>query len=228
MNNIVPFVILKNNKYKSSITKIENYSYNKESIGRNSKNISFCNIANNIIETYFYNKIKYCIISKPVYKYTNYSVTIQLFYYIPSTYKNSEIKKDINSLNIILSHIFKKQVTINIIQLHYPYINSYIFCQYLAKNASTNRFIQFQQSILTFPSIYSNSLPAYINGIKVQISGRLTTETIIPRVTVKSTLIGSFKIDDSSTLIDYNKYTTKNELGAFTIKVWISQRKGIN
>jgi hypothetical protein len=104
-----------------------------------------------------------------------------------------------------------------------------------------------------------------ITGIKVKLSGRLTTESVIPRVTQKSFQIGSFNqigtgnkntnnIDiqfspyffsqkknkeesnknniyrgystnyfkPNLNTIHFSEYITKNRIGAFTIKVWIS------
>ena len=88
--------------------------------------------------------------------------------------------------------------------------------------------MDFQEAILTNLSLHKT--PVHISGIKVQISGRLVTETVIPRITVKSCLIGTFQragqspANNTTQIIDYSKFTTKNELGAFTVKVWICQR----
>ena len=79
--------------------------------------------------------------------------------------------------------------------------------------------MHFQDSILTYPSRNASELPSYISGIKIELAGRLLTEPVVPRITTKATLFGSF-----SGPVDYAKYTTKNELGAFTIKVWIAQQ----
>ena len=86
-----------------------------------------------------------------------------------------------------------------------------------------------------------SSLPSFITGLKIQLSGRITTEPLIPRLSVKSTMVGTFSTSHSNTqsllfkertssflsrfpsqCIDYSAHTTKNEIGAFTIKVWIA------
>ena len=203
------------------------------------------------------------IISKPTFSHTNSKVTIQLFYYIPcfpcfppgnkgnktksetfftessSTYKKEHeiFRKDLSVLSTTLAQLFQKEVNLVTVRLYYPYLNSSILSQYLTYNAVSNTFIDFQESILTNPSLHKTNLPGHISGIKVQVSGRLVTETVVPRVTVKSSLIGSFqtKWDDGANnsspsdkktmqFIDYSKFTSKNELGAFTVKVWICQR----
>lgn len=183
------------------------------------------------------------IISKPNFSHTNSKVTIQFFYYTASatesftgkTFSNNEqgpayaFRKNFSELSTTLAQLFQKEVSVIATRLYYPYLNSDILSQYLAYNAPSNTFMDFQEAILTNPSLHKTNLPAHISGIKVQVSGRLVTETVIPRITVKSCLIGSFQCGTNNTTldrvsIDYSKFTTKNELGAFTVKIWICQR----
>lgn len=177
------------------------------------------------------------LISKPNFSHTNSKVTIQFFYYTASNTdgkasSNNEVgsfRKNFSELSTTLAQLYQKEVNIIATRLYYPYLNSDILSQYLAYNAPSNTFMDFQEAILTNPSLHKTNLPAHICGIKVQVSGRLVTETVIPRITVKSCLIGSFQAysgANNTTLasIDYSKFTTKNELGAFTVKVWICQR----
>ena len=178
----------------------------------------------------------YFIISKPNFSHTNSKVTIQFFYYTASNGKNSSnneltagsFRKNFSELSTTLAQLFQKEVNVIATRLYYPYLNSDILSQYLAYNAPSNTFMDFQEAILTNPSLHKTNLPAHISGIKVQVSGRLVTETVIPRITVKSCLIGSFQTyggaNNITQIIDYSKFTTKNELGAFTVKVWICQR----
>lgn len=166
------------------------------------------------------------LISKPTLSFTNKKVTIELFYYAPASAKLD--KNFISILSQCLSRFYDKEVKLTIIQVHYPYINSYILAQYLCHNAPSNTFLNFQDSILSYPSRakMTSGFPAYVSGIKIQVSGRMITERIVPRITIKSALFGSFK-KNSSTFTDYSKFTSKNELGAFTVKVWIAQRNSI-
>ena len=129
-----------------------------------------------------------------------------------------------SELSSTLAQLYQKEVNVIATRLYYPYLNSDILSQYLAYNAPSNTFMDFQEAILTNPSLHKMDLPAHVSGIKVQVSGRLVTETVIPRITVKSCLIGSFGSSNTTQIIDYSKFTTKNELGAFTVKVWICQR----
>jgi len=120
-------------------------------------------------------------------------------------------------------------------------------------------------------NIKNNFVTSVVTGVKVKISGRITTESIIPRITEKSFQIGSFKKDfmidgdnrnfknislnninnfsrtdklniksnytinsknvsyfsklslgyrkPNFNTVDSSEYTTKNRIGAFTIKV---------
>lgn len=129
----------------------------------------------------------------------------------------------------------KKEVSLVVTRLYYPYIDSFIFAQYLAYNASTKNFLNFKRSIFSkaTKAFHNSDLPSHITGIKVQLSGRLKTEPEIPRITVKSMIIGSFSTNSDgpsnskllslanyhNQVIDYSRFTTKNNIGAFTIKV---------
>ena len=155
--------------------------------------------------------------------------------------------KEIMSLSEVLSQLFEKEVSINLTRVHYPYMNSTILAQYLIKNATTNTFLHFSEAILTYPSLSPDTygtvdkdgsyvLPSYITSISLELSGRLVTEQQIPRVTKKSSRISNPNINSGSNLsnsgvnsesmnivlVDYGKFTHKNELGSFTLKVWIS------
>lgn len=189
-------------------------------------------VSSNVYNSYF-------IISKPNFSHTcagASKVTIQFFYYtasntafggkISSTNELEPFRKNFSELSTTLAQLYQKEVNVIATRLYYPYLNSHILSQYLAYNAPSNTFMDFQEAILTNTSLHKTNLPAHISGIKVQVSGRLVTETVIPRITVKSYLIGSFQRNANNTtqIIDYSKFTTKNELGAFTVKVWICQR----
>ena len=231
MNVILPTSI--NTTFISSTLTSTGYAFNKQSIGRCPGYTSFNGSATSMIQSFFKSRVTNCLISKPTFSHTNSKVTIQFFYYLPTT-KNFSIteaelysmKQNISGLSNALAQLSQKEVSLIVIRLHYPYLTSSILSQYLAHNAPSNTFLHFQEAILVYPSIYCTSLPAHISGIKVQVSGRLVTERVVPRVTVKSAVVGSFNANVPSTLIDYGQCKMKNELGAFTIKVWICQRKG--
>lgn len=59
---------------------------------------------------------------------------------------------------------------------------------------------------------------SHITGIKIKLSGRLTTQRSSPRQTVQAGRLGSSAKGAFST-VDYSQHTAKNKLGAFTMKV---------
>lgn len=70
----------------------------------------------------------------------------------------------------------------------------------------------------------TNELPiSHITGVKIKLSGRLTTQRSIPRQTIESVRIGS-SAHGINGITDYSQHTSKNKLGAYTMKVWISQQ----
>ena len=75
-----------------------------------------------------------------------------------------------------------------------------------------------------------------ITHVRVSLSGRLITEQVVPRITKKSSRISGISIEITSEseninnfntkynkgiipVVDYGKYTYKNNLGTFTIKI---------
>lgn len=205
-------------------------NYTTSLLTKESKQYSFsqfCSIsainsnASYMLQCYFFTAKNIGILaSTPTYNHTNIKVNVEIFYYISSRSKQDDSLMtsitDISVLSKTLASIYKKEVSLVFTRIHYPYLNSSIFAQYLAHNAVSNTFAHFQDSILTYPSRNLTKLPTYIAGIKIELSGRLTTEAAVPRKTKKAFLLGSFS---GASMVDYAKYTTKNDLGAFTIKV---------
>ena len=69
--------------------------------------------------------------------------------------------------------------------------------------------------------VASNNLElpiTHLTGVKIKLSGRLTTQRSGPRQTVQAGRIGSSAKGSYGT-VDYSKHTSKNKLGAFTMKV---------
>lgn len=177
--------------------------------------------------------------SKPIFTVTANAVIVHVFYYIPvkgQTLNNNTV----NNLGETLSSLFGRPVELRLVKLHYPYLNSYILAQYIALNTQDYTLVQIVRRIFGSMSPIkdtsspfvglngsaintSSDLPSHIVGIKVRVSGRLMTERSRPRQTVQTAQIGSFAKGNLS-LVDNASFTTKNKKGAFTVKVWISQR----
>lgn len=161
-----------------------------------------------------------CFTSLPTFTYTGTSVTVHLFYYLGPASLAGIPLESVQALATSLSRLSGKEVHLVLTRVHYPYLNAYILAQFLAHNATSKTFINFQEAILTYPSLNANALPSCITGIKVQLSGRLLTEALVPRMTTNMAVVGAFP---EAALVDYASYTTKNEIGSFTIKVWVGQ-----
>jgi ribosomal protein S3 len=168
---------------------------------------------------------------KPVFTVTADSVIVHVFYYIPDTGKALN-NNTVNNLGDALSSLFGRPVELRLVKLHYPYLNSYILAQYIALNTQDYTLVQIVRRIFgsivpvkntQSVNVLASDLPSHIVGIKVRVSGRLMTERSRPRQTVQTAQIGSFAKGNLS-LVDSASFTTKNKKGAFTVKVWISQR----
>jgi len=173
---------------------------------------------------------------KPVFTITANTVIIHVFYYIPvagQTVNNNTV----NNLGERVSKLFsfsskKRTVELRLVKLHYPYLNSFILAQYIACNAENHKLVKIVRRLFSYVApvkdtqsieALASALPSHIVGLKVRVSGRLITERSRPRQTIQTAQIGSFSKSNLS-LVDSACFTTKNKKGAFTVKVWISQR----
>ena len=196
-------------------------SHLTNNIMKNNENIT------SLLAIYFSNMKKQhkgLIFSNPKYSNTSTKITVEIFYYIAQPKHAIKIIPNMqnifqNNVTIALkdtiNSICGKEVALQFIRIHYPYFNSSIFSQYLSHNAFANTFVQFQNSILTSPSRNASALPGSLSGIRIQVSGRMTTERIVPRITQKSYGVGT----THNAKTNYTKYTHKNFFGAYTIKV---------
>lgn len=185
----------------------------------------------------------HALASKPVFSVSGDKVVINVFYYLASAGSREKAlnNSSINSLGQVLSKLFKQPVELRFVRLHYPYLDSYILAQYIAINTTKYNFTRIQRAIfgaLQFPVLKASELedttiglaaPSYITGMKIRISGRLTTQRSVPRQTVQTAQVGSFSSSHipsnskASGIISSASFSTKNQKGAFTVKVWISQ-----
>src|SRR6266542_2966482 len=96
----------------------------------------------------------------------------------------------------ILSNSFNRPVELQLTRLHHPYHDSNILVNILALNLKNKRkkasillqkiFSKNPVKDLNDPNLISpNSIPAFLSGLNIKISGRLMGESIIPRRTTK-------------------------------------------
>lgn len=162
---------------------------------------------------------------------------------------DSDTVLSFQTISHMLNQIFNKPVELELIPLRYPYHDSTILAQVLAVNSNKYNFNRMMQKLFQKATIitktYSSlslgantsssdkhrSAPAPISqltGIKVTIAGRLITQRIVPKSTVKTAYKGQL----SSTLggkmshkfIDSATYTSKNKIGAYTVRVQLGHK----
>nr|GEV93425.1 hypothetical protein [Tanacetum cinerariifolium] len=201
-------------------------------------NVNAQRVATKLIANFFSKPLAtdvHALASKPVFSVSGDKVVINVFYYLAD--KKALNNSSINSLGQVLSKLFKQPVELRFVRLHYPYLDSYILAQYIAINTAKYNFTRIQRAIfgaLQFPVLKASeledtTLPSYITGMKIRISGRLTTQRSVPRQTVQTAQVGSFSSSHipsnskASGIISSAAFSTKNQKGAFTVKVWISQ-----
>lgn len=180
-----------------------------------------------IIQSFF---AKYkALVGKPVFTVSPDKVIVQLFYYAPTAIISNA---SITALGDALTRCWGRTVELRLIRLNHSVLDSSIFAQYLTANAgkySFNRLFDLLKGHL--PTVASEgsvdtrseSPVSHITGVKIKLSGRLTTQRSAPRQTVQASRLGSSAKGPYGT-IDFSQSTAKNKLGAFTVKVWISQQ----
>jgi hypothetical protein len=222
-------------EYKNETAKYQNivYQFNKNNKGnsRVMKNVF------TLLESTFLSMSS--LISKPIIVITPNKVVIQLFYYlnnfISSSLNNKLLKINNDKLQYLclnLSKIYKKPVELELDRLHYPYYDSNILSnmiglisnivklRFIIKNLFTVAKIKNTNKILAKGSNNSTIIPSYLSGIKIRVAGRLLTQRVIPRLTVKTIQRGTLARGKAN-FIDSSRFTNKNRRGSFSITVTI-------
>jgi hypothetical protein len=130
-------------------------------------------------------------------------------------------------LSSILSKMFKKPVEFDLIRLHYPYNDSNILVNLLGimVNKIKLRVIirrLYEKAVIKNlskkHSLNSINIPAFLSGIKIKVGGRLLTQSVVPKKTVKVVQRGAIQRGKIN-FLDVARYTNKNKRGAFSITV---------
>lgn len=184
-----------------------------------------------IIKSFF---AKYqSLVGKPVISVSPDKVIVQLFYYAPTEILTNA---SIAALGDALTRCFfspgsaggTRTVELRLVRINHSALDSSIFAQYLTANGgkySFNRILDMLKgslpTVVSEGSVDENSdtpTSAHITGVKIKLSGRLTTQRSGPRQTVQAGRLGSSAKGQFGT-VDYSQHTAKNKLGAFTMKV---------
>src|ERR1700733_9712059 len=237
---------IKLSKYINSISEFNNETVKYQNIvyffNKNNKGLQNSSVVTNknvftLLESTFLSMSS--LISKPVIIITPNKIIIQLFYYLKNiklTKYSNKHRKNIKLLNInnnklqslclILSKIYKKPVELELDRLHYPYFDSNILSNMigLISNIVKLRFII--KKLFTIAKIKKTNkfrnkysiIPSYLSGFKLRVAGRLLTQRVIPRLTVKTIQRGTLARGKSN-FVNSARFTNKNRKGAYSIKV---------
>ena len=224
-------------EFKNETVKYQNivYQFNK-----NNKEIQNSSVIINknvftLLESTFLSMSS--LISKPFIVFTPHKIVIQLFYYLNINALAVNHNKFINinnnklqSLCLNLSKIYKKPVELELDRLHYPYYDSNILSNMigLISNIVKLRFIF--NKLFSIAKINNNKslnkssiIPSYLSGFKIKIAGRLLTQRVIPRLTIKNIQIGTLARSKTK-FIDTSRFINKNKRGSFSISVSIGHQ----
>lgn len=160
------------------------------------------------------------LIGSPKFIITTKKIIVQIPYYSRTVLRETNV----NALMTLLDVKSTKQIELRFVRLQYPFLERSILSQYLALNASKYNFLRmkkilFQKSLEGTDTAHTY-LPSLSTGVKMELSGRLTTQRSIPRKTVTNAHKGSFTVSNKlDASLNLNQYTSKNKFGTYTMKV---------
>jgi hypothetical protein len=141
----------------------------------------------------------------------------------------------------LLNKIFKKPVELELIRLHYPFYESQILVRFIGKIINRIRYLRIKKKLLSvyFKNVnlrnkiksskdqnvqFNNLLakkPVGLSGIFVKVAGRVMTQRVVPRRTVKYISEGLLAkgrvVSNEST-----RFTNKNKRGSYSITVFMT------
>jgi Mitochondrial ribosomal protein (VAR1) len=128
----------------------------------------------------------------------------------------------------ILSNLLHKPVQLELVRLHYPFYDSNILANILSKLISYIKLRYIFNKIFKIAVIKNptkmiqkkrfSALPGYLTGISLKFAGRLPTQRIVPRKTVKTKDIGSVA-RKKAILVETARFSNKNRRGSFSITI---------
>ena len=217
-------------KYNSETVKYQNivYQFNKNNKGIQNSSVGINKNVFTLLESTFLTMSS--LISKPIIIITPNKVVVQLFYYLNKKYSNNQIlfnnNDKLQSLCLNLSKIYQKPVELELDRLHYPYYDSNILSNMigLISNIVKLRFIikkLFSIAKIKKTNNFMNKysiIPSYLSGFKIRVAGRLLTQRVIPRLTVKTIQRGNLARGKAQ-FVDSARFTNKNKRGSFSLTV---------
>jgi hypothetical protein len=217
-------------KYNFKTVKYQNivYQFNKNNRSIQNSSVGINKNVFTLLESTFLSMSS--LISKPIIIITPNKIVIQLFYYLNNIYSNNNLLNNNNSklqsLCLNLSKIYKKPVELELDRLHYPYYDSNILSNMigLISNIVKLRFIikkLFKIAKIKKTNNFINKysiIPSYLSGFKIKVAGRLLTQRVIPRLTVKTIQRGTLARGKAQ-FVNSARFSNKNKRGSFSITV---------
>lgn len=163
----------------------------------------------------------------------NRAVSLDVKYVFRPKAPEGFIKKNIKKLEnlcALLSHYLKKPVELDLVKLYYPFLEPNILALTIASMANDVK-LRFIFKNIFKSTIINNSnsmvqrkrfsfLPAggALTGLNIKVAGRLKTQRVVPRKTVKLLEKGSLS-RTNAILVQNARFTNKNKRGSFSISV---------
>lgn len=189
----------------------------------------------------------YVLLSQPHITNKINSVDISLFFYSyvlssknlklsTSSFLNRNEKR-LRFLCENLSLLFKKSIKLDLVRLYHPSSDSNILANAIGAVSNKTKIRNFKKKLLkrsqivnpnkivdkvlyTYSSLFETKKvsPGILSGLNVRIAGRLVTEKVVPRKTVRTFQIGSLA-RSKATIVKTDRYTRKNKRGCFSVTV---------
>jgi len=135
----------------------------------------------------------------------------------------------VNVLADYLSRSLRQKVSLSLVRVQNPYSDANLLARYLSTlmggpaqsshtfKAVVLRLAQHLAFAVGPGAGKGRNAPIALRGVRVRVSGRLTTEPTRPRQTTQEFTLGTFR----SNRLQAGSYTVFNSKGAMTIKVWL-------
>lgn len=212
---------LTNNKILKNVYTILEYSF-KSMSSLISKPYLYINQDKIIIHLFFYKKV---LPNFNLYKKEWNIKEIKANQKLPFLTLN---KTKLENLCALLSKIFNKSVELELTQLHHPYHEPNILVNALGSIVNKIKLRKilnklFKAVVIKNPTRMINRkrfslVPCLLSGLSIKVAGRVMTQRVVPRKTVKFTQKGSLS-RTKSIFVENARFTNKNKRGSFSITV---------
>jgi Mitochondrial ribosomal protein (VAR1) len=213
---------LTNNKILKNVYTILEYSF-KSMSSLISKPYLYINQDKIIIHLFFYKKV---LPNFNLYRKNQWNIKkIKSNQKLPFLTLN---KTKLENLCALLSLIFNKSVELELTQLHRPYHEPNILVNALGSIVNKIKLRKilnklFKAVVIKNPTRMINRkrfsvIPCILAGLSVKVAGRVMTQRVVPRKTVKFTQKGSLS-RTKSVFVENARFTNKNKRGSFSITV---------